>query len=1084
MPIPMPDYVELQVITNFSFLRGASHPHELVRRAKELGLKAIGICDRNSLAGVVRAHVAAREEGMELRVGARIDLEDAPSFLVYPRDRDAYGRLSRLLSLGQRRAEKGKCRLFLKDLQAHREGQILIAVTDGQPAPDQAAFKLEKNLKKVIQAIDNDIYLAISHCYSGNDRKRIARLAALAGRLGLQTVVTNDVQAHSPDRKPLQDVLACIREGCTLESAGLKLLANGERHLKSGAEMARLFKGHAAALERTVEIAGAIQFSLDELRYNYPHEPVPEGRTADGYLCQLTEEGLEHRFPDGVPAKVREIAEHELTLIAQLSYAPYFLTVYDIVRFARSRGILCQGRGSAANSVICYALGITAVDPTEIDLLFERFISAERDEPPDIDVDFEHERREEVIQYIYARYGRHRAALAATVVRYRYRSAVREVGKVLGLSEDATGALAGAVWGWGGEGFGAREVREAGLDPADPNVQLVLKLTAELIRFPRHLSQHVGGFVLTETPLSEVVPIGNAAMAGRTVVEWDKNDLDALGILKIDILALGMLSCIRKCFDLLDAHHGKRFSLASVPRQDSATYDMLCKADSVGVFQVESRAQMNMLPRLKPRSYYDLVIEVAIVRPGPIQGDMVHPYLRRRCGDEAVHYPAPDPAFGPPDELRRVLHKTLGVPLFQEQAMRIAIVAAGFTPAEADQLRRAMATFRHRGIIDQFRERLVDGMTRRGYDEGFAARCFKQIEGFGEYGFPESHAASFALLVYVSAWLKCHYPAVFACGLLNSQPMGFYAPAQIVRDAREHGVEVHPPDVNMSDWDSRLEATGDGWALRLGLRQVGGLRADEAGKIVMARQEKYRSLAELHRRSGAGRASLERLANADAYRSMSLDRRQALWQVRALPNQAALPLFAAGQVEEQEPGPDVKLPRMPLREHVVNDYQTLRLSLKAHPVSFFRNDFAARRLLPAVEVAKIRDGRRIETAGLVLVRQRPGTAKGVVFMTLEDETGIVNVIVWPKVMERFRKVVMTSRLVKVRGKVQRTEDILHLVAEELEDISPLLLSLSDARVIKEPRPLAVSCPPPPTLGPLARRHPRNVTIIPKSRDFR
>ncbi len=1050
----MPDYAELQVCTNFSFLRGASHPHELVHTAKALGLRAIGICDHNSLAGVVRAHVAAKEEGMELRVGARVNLEDAPSFLVYPRDRNAYGRLSRLLTLGQRRAEKGKCQLFLKDLQAHREGQILIALA----APDPVVFKFEENLKKVIQTIDNDIYLAISHYYSGNDRKRIATLAALAGRLGLRTVVTNDVHAHSPDRKPLQDVVSCIREGCTLETAGLKLLANGERHLKSGAEMARLFKGYEAALARTVEIAEAIQFSLDELRYNYPHEPVPEGRTADGYLRQLTEQGLEHRFPDGVPAKVREIAQHELRLIGQLSYAPYFLTVYDIVRFARSRGILCQGRGSAANSVICYALGITAVDPTEIDLLFERFISAERNEPPDIDVDFEHERREEVIQYIYARYGRHRAALAATVVTYRYRSAVREVGKVLGLSEDATGALAGAVWGWSGEGFGEREVREAGFDPTDPNVQLVLKLTEELIRFPRHLSQHVGGFVLTETPLSEVVPIGNAAMADRTVVEWDKDDLDALGILKIDVLALGMLTCIRKCFDLLDAHYGKRFSLASVPRQDTATYDMLCKADSVGVFQVESRAQMNMLPRLKPRSYYDLVIEVAIVRPGPIQGDMVHPYLRRRCGEEKVDYPAPDPAFGPPDELRRVLHKTLGVPLFQEQAMRIAIVAAGFTPAEADQLRRAMATFRHRGIIDQFRDRLVGGMTRRGYDQEFASRCFKQIEGFGEYGFPESHAASFALLVYVSAWLKCHYPAVFACGLLNSQPMGFYAPAQIVRDAREHGVEVHPPDVNLSDWDSRLEAAADSWSLRLGLRQVGGLRQDEADKIVMARQsamagqQEYRSIAELHRRSGAGRASIERLANADAYRSMGLDRRQALWQVRALPDQAALPLFAASEVEEQEPGPEVTLPRMPLREHVVNDYQTLRLSLKAHPVSFFREDFRARRLLTAIEVATAKDGRRIQTAGLVLVRQRPGTAKGVVFMTIEDETGIVNVIVWPKVMERFRKVVMTSRLLKVRGKVQRTEDILHLVAEELEDLSPLLLSLSDERDQRTPSP--------------------------------
>ncbi|MGH6804231.1 MAG: error-prone DNA polymerase, partial [Methyloceanibacter sp.] len=829
----MARYAELEITTNFTFLNGGSHPEELVATAKALGLEAIAVTDRNTLAGVVRAHLAAKEVGIKFIVGARLALKDAPRLLAYPCDRAAYGRLCRLLTLGQRRAEKGECTLYLDDVAAHAEGLIFIALppddfTSNSPVSspgltrrssnpvngqelldarirghDNADF--ESHLLRIKQALSARLYLAARHSYRGDDRARIAALAQLATRVGTPLVATGGVLYHAPHRRPLQDVLTCIREKCTITEAGLRLEANAERHVKSAKDMARLFQGHEDALHRTIEITQSCTFSLDELKYEYPDEPVPEGKTPQSHLEDLTWEGAAWRFPGGVPEKVRDTLLKELALIAELNYAPYFLTVHDIVHYARSQNILCQGRGSAANSAVCYCLAITNVDPTEIDLLFERFVSPERKEPPDIDVDFEHERREEVIQYIYARYGRDRAGLAATVICYRGRLAVREVGKALGLSADTVAALATTIWGLSNSSLPQEYVRQAGLDPSDKLLARVLELTQELIGFPRHLSQHVGGFVLTRGPLSEVVPIGNAAMEDRTFIEWDKDDLDALGLLKVDVLGLGMLTCIRKAFALLKAHYGEDVSLGTVPRDDRQIYDMLCRADSIGVFQVESRAQMNMLPRLKPRCFYDLVIEVAIVRPGPIQGDMVHPYLRRRCGDEPVEFPSLHPDHGDKDELRQVLGKTMGVPLFQEQAMRLAMVAAKFSGPEANELRRAMATFRRRGTIDRLKEKMVGRMTARGYPAEFAERCFNQIKGFGEYGFPESHAASFAHLVYVSAWLKCHYPAAFAAALLNAQPMGFYAPAQIVRCAREHGVEAREADVNLSLWDCTLE---------------------------------------------------------------------------------------------------------------------------------------------------------------------------------------------------------------------------------------------------------------------------------------
>jgi len=1094
----MTGYIELQVTSNFSFLRGGAHPDEFALTAAALGHPAIAVTDRNSLAGVVRAHTAAKQAGIRLVVGARLDLDlqagDDPSLslLCFPTDRAAYGRLSQLITLGRRRAPKGDCWLTLTDVLAHDEGQLFVVLPPARP--DQA---FADRLADLGRHWSGRCYLAAHYLYTGEDRSRLAALAALAVAAGTPLVATNDAHYHVPGRRVLQDVLTCIREHCTVHEAGWRLAANAERHLKPAAEMARLFADYPQALARTLEIAERCRFSLDELRYEYPAEPVPAGRTPQQELARLTWIGARERYGGTVPERVRHSLEHELTLIEQLGYAPYFLTVQDVVRFARSRDILCQGRGSAANSAVCYCLGITAVDPNRLDLLFERFVSAERNEPPDIDVDFEHERREEVIQYVYEKYGRDRAGLAATVISYRAKSAVREVGKALGLSLDVVGALADNIWGWSSDDVADGTVREIGLDPGDPTIAMAIRLARELIGFPRHLSQHVGGFVITRGPLSEVVPIENAAMDDRTVIEWDKDDLEALGMLKIDLLALGMLTCIRKGLDLIDRHQGRRYTLATVPAEDPAVYDMLCQADAIGVFQVESRAQMAMLPRLKPREFYDLVIEVAIVRPGPIQGGMVHPYLRRRAGKEPVEFPS--------EELRTVLGKTMGVPLFQEQAMRIAIVAAGFTPNEADGLRRAMATFRRTGTIHTFRTKMIEGMAVRGYEREFAERCFRQIEGFGDYGFPESHAASFALLVYVSAWMKHHYPAAFACALLNSQPMGFYAPAQIVRDAHEHGVEVRAVDVNHSQWDSTLEpgSRRQRSALRLGLRQIKGLAEEEAEKLVAARGDGYADPEALWQRAGLSAGSLEKLANADAWRSCGIDRRAALWALKAL-KAPPLPLFAAAEHRPATAGaprePAVTLPDMVLGEHVVQDYLSLRLSLKAHPLKLLRPRLDDRGVLLNTGLKALPQGPEVTVAGLVIVRQRPGTAKGIIFITLEDESAVANIVVRPPVYERYRRVVLSSRLLAARGKVEREGIVIHVLAQELIDLSPLLdelatverLQPSLARADEVKRPGRDPRALPPRNEFSRTRHPRNINpirpdsdrVIPNPRSFK
>ena len=1034
-------YAELQVTSNFSFLEGASHPGELVLRAKELKLGAIAITDRNTLAGIVRAHAAAKEAAIRLVIGARLDFEDAASVLVFPSDRAAYGRLTQLLTDGKRRAKKGECRLGFADLLAYGDGQRLIALP-----PDEPDRTYAQQLAALAQRFGGSVFLGASHLYRGDDSKRIARLGTLASESGAPLVATNDVLYHTPERRQLQDVLTCIRHGCTISEAGFRLHANAERHLKSAAEMERLFRDRPDAVRRSLEIAQATSFSLDELKYEYPAEPVPEGRTPQEELARLVSLHAAARYPAGVPLKIQALLAKELALIAALDYARYFLTVYDIVKFAKEKEILCQGRGSAANSAVCYVLGISAVDPEKVDLLFERFVSAERKEPPDIDVDFEHERREEVIQHIYEKYTRDRAGIVATLVTYRPRSAIRDVGKAMGLSLDMINVLSGTLWGWGREGIREDYIREAGLNPDDANLARVLDLAGELIGFPRHLSQHTGGFVITRGRLSEVVPIENAAMDGRTVIEWDKDDLDELKMLKIDVLALGMLTCLRKGLDLLAEHYGIRRHLYEVAvEEDPKVYEMLGRADSVGVFQVESRAQMTMLPRLKPKNFYDLVVEVAIVRPGPIQGDMVHPYLRRRDKKEPVEYPKP--------ELRQVLEKTFGVPLFQEQAMRIAIVAAKFTSEEANQLRRAMATFRHVGTIATLATRFIDGMVKNGYERDFAVRCFNQIKGFGDYGFPESHAASFALLVYVSAWLKCHYPAVFACAILNSQPMGFYAPAQLIRDAREHGVEVRPVDVSHSFWDHTLEPDGKGdYALRLGFRRVKGFRQADAETLVAAREKgDVATMRRLWLGAGLPRQALKTLADGDGWNSLGLNRRDALWTATGL-TEKPLPLFAAAaERDEGRDEPMPALPAMSLGEEVAADYKHLALSLKAHPLALKRTAFTADGFMPNRQLATLKDGRKAKVAGLVLVRQQPGTAKGVIFMTIEDETGVANIVLWPPIFQRFHRIAVTSRILGVIGRVQRDESgfVIHVIADRLVDLSDRLPELTAPPIPRE-----------------------------------
>ena len=1067
-PNPPSDYVELAVTSAFSFLHGASHPHELALAAQAMGYDALGIADRNSLAGVVRLHAAAKKLGLRPLIGARIVLADGTAFLAYPRDRAGYGRLSALISKGRMRdldggwQKKGVCDLSLDDLAGHAQGLRLIWL----PGDDLSV------LPGLAGRLPGLSHVAASWLYRGDDRARINRLDRAARAAGLAIVAVNDVHYHAAERRPLQDVMTCIRDGVTIANAGLRLAQNAERHLKPPAEMQRLFADWPHAIRATREIADDCRFSLDELCYDYPRESVPKGSTPQRHLTKLTWEGAAWRYPDGIPDKVAATLKKELALIRKKKIAQYFLTIHQIVRFADDSGILHQGRGSAANSAVCYVLGITPVDPNVHELLFERFISEDRDEPPDIDVDFEHERREEVIQHIYDRYGRHRAGLCATVIHYRPRSAIREVGKVMGLSEDVTSALADTVWGSWGDSMKDADTGQAGLDLNDPHLARTIRLAEEMIGMPRHLSQHVGGFILTEGPLTETVPIGNGAMAERSFIEWDKDDIDELKILKVDVLALGMLTCIRKCFDLIGAHYGRALTLADIPADCPETYAMLQKGDSIGTFQVESRAQMNMLPRLKPQVFYDLVIQVAIVRPGPIQGDMVHPYLRRRAGTEAVDYPSP--RDGDPDELRKILNRTLGVPIFQEQAMKIAMTAARFSSAEANRLRKAMATFRSRGTIGELESLMVGRMVERGYEPEFAQRCFNQIKGFGDYGFPESHAAAFAHLAYVSAWLKCHYPAAFAAALLNSQPMGFYAPAQIVRDAREHGVTVLPVDVNISQRDNTLEPCDGSFALRLGLRQIEGLSAPGATRLEAAQATPFADLADLKARTRLDARSIRQIAAADALRSLGLDRRAGLWQARALRDAPELPLFRGLRDEGAEPA--VPLPVMPLCEHVAADYQTLRLSLKAHPMRFLRASMAAQGYVPAAGLAALPHGASLSMAGIVLVRQRPGSARGVCFVTLEDETGVANLVIWEKTFLAFRKEIMSARLLEVRGQLQRADGVTHIVANWLGDRSDALMRLSgELPSGHDDTSPALSAP--------RRTHPRQVRILPKSRDF-
>ncbi|MER8556489.1 error-prone DNA polymerase [Mesorhizobium sp. M0976] len=1049
-------YAEFGIQSNFSFLRGASKPEELVVAAKFMGFSAIGLADRNTVAGVVRAWQQAKVEGVSYHPGCRLVFCDGtPDILAYPQNRKGWGHLCRMLTQANLRDENEKGATLLKQSDLLEWGDLLsLAIL---PDVSTGAADSLAVLSRLRDRFGESLRFAVSPDYRGSDRFRIEQAAAMAELAGIPLMATNDVLYHTSERRPLQDVLTAIRLNVPVAEVGLELAANAERHLKLPLEMARLFRRHPQALAETLRFAGELSFSLSDLQYNYPDEPTESGLGPQAELERLAKEGAAIRYPSGVPAFVTQRIEEELALIERLNYARYFLTVYDIVKFARNQNILCQGRGSAANSIVCFCIGITEVGPDKIDTLFERFISEERNEPPDIDVDFEHEKREEVIQYIYSKYSTKRTALAAAVVSYRGRSAMREVAKAMGLSDDVRSALSSSIWGWSTSELGEKETKAGGLDQTDPSTRHVIECANEIMGFPRHLSQHVGGFVITRDRLDEIVPIVKTAMDERKMVEWDKDDLDAVKILKVDVLALGMLTCLQRAFTLLQDHYpeardayGQPYVLATLPAEDKHVYDMICRADTIGVFQIESRAQMSMLPRLRPKNFYDLVIEVAIVRPGPIQGDMVHPYLRRRQGKEKPEYPKP--------ELEKILGRTLGVPLFQEQAMKIAIVAGGFRPGEADELRRAMATFKRTGTIGNYRKRMVDGMVAKGYEKDFAERCFKQIEGFGEYGFPESHAASFALLVYASCWFKTFYPDVFCAGILNSQPMGFYQPAQLVRDAHDHGVEIREVDVNFSGWDCALEQSPfdlarildrhiqmrgvirTSHAVRLGFRQVKGLSKERMEAFVVRRGDGYTSVRDVWLRSGLNVDEIEKLAHADAFRSLGLNRRDALWAVRALDGKSAaekLPLFDQPAIRLRDLEPETRLPTMPLGEHVVHDYRSLGLSLKAHPVAFLRQRLDRSGVTPNARLGQVRDGRRVSVAGLVLVRQRPGNGKAI-FLTLEDEHAVANIIFWERTFDRFRPIVMGARLIRVTGKLQSESDVIHIVAEKVEDLTPWL----------------------------------------------
>lgn len=1026
-------YTELQVTTNFSFLRGASHPEEMVEQASIYGYKEIAITDRNSLAGIVRAHVAAKKRNMRILPACRLDLQDGPGLLAYPTNKSAYELICALLSKGNLRTEKGSCELYKQDVYEHCKDSRLIVLA---PETLNQNFEFDKTFVDAVteyrQAFGEQLYIAGSRSYNGQDAKKLFRISQLAKTLGIFMVATNDVYYHFARRRELQDLLTCIREKCTIHNAGFKLHANAERHLKPIDEMHRLFSQYPDAITRTQEIAEACHFSLDNLEYVYPAEITTAGRTVQEELTHLVWQGAREQFGEIVPPKTVAAIHHELKFISEMNYASYFLTVYDIVRYARSQNILCQGRGSAANSTVCFCLGITSVNPEKFELLFERFISSARNEPPDIDVDFEHERREEVIQYIYNKYGRDRAAIVATVTQQHHKGAIRDIGKAMGMSVDMINRLSAIMGEFTADGFDEQKLVAQGLNPNDPHLKKVLQLTNEFMGFPRQLGQHTGGFVITNDKLYNLCPIMNARMENRTCIEWNKDDIDALGFLKIDVLALGMLTCIRKGFDLAKQYYGLALTLANIPQDDEAVYEMVSHADTIGVFQIESRAQQSMLPRLKPKNFYDLVIEVAIVRPGPIQGDMVHPYLRRRNNEEAVEYPSP--------ELKEILERTLGIPLFQEQAMKIAIVAAGFTAAEADELRRSMATFKAIGKVSKFHDKLINGMAKNGYSKDYAQRVFKQLEGFGSYGFPESHAVSFALLVYVSSWIKCYYPDVFACSLLNSMPMGFYQPAQIVIDARKHGVEVRPVDVNYSLWDNKLEEkTVRYFAMRLGFRQVKGMREDEALLIVSKKREVYKNINELCD-AGVSQATLERLASADAFSSMGLDRRRALWEITALHDNPA-GVFA-GQASETASETNIALPEMTASEQVVHDYGATALSLKAHPVSFVREKLQLLHIIPTKELNELTDGTPVKVAGLVLVRQRPGTAAGICFITIEDETGFANLVVFKDLFTEYRKEILHARLLMVEGKLQREGEVIHVIAKRCFDLTKLLRGLT------------------------------------------
>jgi error-prone DNA polymerase len=1024
-------YTELQVTSNFSFLRGASHPEELVEEAVKLGYRSIAITDRNTVAGIVRAHKAAKGQPIQFIPACRLDLQDGPSLLAYPTDINAWQQLCALLTKGNLRTEKGKCELYKRDVWEHTTGIKFIVLP---PYSLNEQFDFDDSFKTALyeyqQVLGSDLYIAAIRSYNMDDSKRLYRLS----QLNIPIIATNDAHYHISSRRELQDVLTCVREKCTIDTAGFKLHQNAERYLKAPNEMHRLFLKYPDAIARINEITDACKFSLDQLKYVYPEEITSGGRTPQEELIKLSWEGAKDRFPGGIPDKVEASIHEELEFIGRKNYAAYFLTVYDIVKFARARDILCQGRGSAANSVICYCLGITSVDPSKFKLLFARFMSDARDEPPDIDVDFEHERREEVIQYIYNKYGRDRAAIVATVTQEQQKGAIRDVGKAMGLSVDTINRLSGSIWSFTEEAFDKQRIIDQGLNPDDMHLRKVLQLTSDLIGFPRQLGQHTGGFVITQNKLYHLCPIMNARMEDRTCIEWNKDDIETLGFLKVDVLALGMLTCIRKAFDLAKQHYGVNMTLANIPQDEPGVYEMICNADTIGVFQIESRAQMSMLPRLKPREFYDLVIEVAIVRPGPIQGDMVHPYLRRREGKEPIEYPK--------DELRAILGRTMGVPLFQEQAMEIAIVAAEFTPAEADQLRRSMATFKAKGKVSEFQMKLISGMTRRGYTEEFAQRVFRQLEGFGSYGFPESHAVSFALLAYVSSYLKWKYPDIFAAALLNSLPMGFYQPAQIVIDAQKHNVEVRPVDVNYSVWDNTLEEKKDTdkyLPIRLGFRQITGLSEQDAIALVAGRTQDYSAIHQLSD-AGVSQAAIEKLTDADAFRSLGLDRRQAWWEVPALQDKPTG--IYTGQASESASEPQLSLPLMTDAEHVIEDYAATSLSLKAHPVSFIREKLQALHISAAKDLVNMPDGAPVKVAGLVLVRQRPGTASGICFITIEDESGVANLVVFQKLFDHYRKEILQSRLLMVEGKVQKEGKVIHVVVQRCFNLNKLLRGLT------------------------------------------